>query len=247
MPNLGAAGAGESRAGRAKRQGLGPLVPASRLRLGPAPLPSLLVLPCRPQRRSRPRSSPRSGNRPRVPSWTPRCGEPGRRRGGPGPGLRPRPPAPGAPPPAPLRARARAQGPAVGAVPRPWPGPPARACLTWQGSRGPGRPRSPWVRAQPDPGRRSSHSLSRPGEWKICRSSWARPRRAGLLRPGGRRSARLCAGPGPGPGPGGGGGAPGRRRAGGGTPRRRRRAGGRAAAAPLRRWGSGSAACRGRG
>lgn len=125
MSNLRAAGAGKSRVDLTGRPGPGPLAPASRPRLGPAPLLSLLVLPCRPPRRSRPRSSRRSGNRPRALGWTRRCGEPGRRRGGPGPGLHPRPPALGAPPPAPLPARV--QGPAVGAVPRPWPGPQPRS------------------------------------------------------------------------------------------------------------------------
>lgn len=125
MSNLRSAGAGKSRVDLTGRPGPGPLAPASRLRLGPAPLRSLRVLPCRPPRRSRPRSSRRSGNRPRAPGWTRRCGEPGRRRGGPGPGLHPLPRALGAPPPAPLPARV--QGPAVGAVPRPWPGPQPRS------------------------------------------------------------------------------------------------------------------------
>eukprot|EP00073_Rattus_norvegicus_P036334 XP_008761914.2 PREDICTED: olfactory receptor 13C7-like [Rattus norvegicus] len=99
-------------------------------------------------------------------------------------------------------------------------GPPAPACFTWPDPRDPGRPRSPWAPAQPDPGCRDS----RPADsGRTCRRSWARPRRAGELGLVERRGSPLCAGPGPGPGPGGGG-APGRR---GGLPR--------GGCAPLRR------------
>lgn len=65
-------------------------------------------------------------------------------------------------------------------------GPPARVCFTWPGPRDPGRPRSPWAPAQPDPGCRDS----RPED------SWARPRRAGELGPWGREcgGSPLCAG-----------------------------------------------------
>lgn len=120
-------------------------------------------------------------------------------------------------------------------------GPPTPICLTWQGPRGPGRQHSPWVRAQPDPGRRGSGSRLR--EWKIRQRSWSRPRRAGLLGAGGLRSAPLCARPRPRPG--GGGGVPGRRRAGGLPAGGGGRAGG-GGGARLCCWGSGSAACQGR-
>ena len=247
MPNLGAAWAGESRAdspGRECRPGLGPLVPASRLRLGPAPLPSLLILPCRPQRRSRPRSSRRSGNRPRAPGWTQRCGEPGRRRGGPGPGLHPCPPAPGAPPPAPHRALA--QGPAVGAVPRPWPGPQPRPASHGRvpGARAGrachGRAPSP-IRdvGAPAPTRENGRSAEDPGPAPAAPACRARVNAAPLLSAQGLGLGlgRAVAVALPGAG-----GQAGRLPAGGGG-----LAGGRAAAAPLRRWGSGSAACQGRG
>ncbi|KAM9206883.1 uncharacterized protein PS065_014827 [Dugong dugon] len=81
-----------------------------------------------------------------------------------------------------------------------------------------------------------------PSEWTIRQRSRARPRCAGLPGPGGRHSAlrrvwtwagqRWWRS---------------RAAAGGLAPRRRRRAGGQAAGARLCRWGSGSAACRGRG
>lgn len=221
-----------------------PLVPASRLRLGPAPLPSLMILPCRPQRRSRPRSSRRSGNRPRAPGWTRRCGEPGRRRGGPGPGLHPCPPVPGAPPPAPLPALA--QGPAVGAVPRPWPGPQpgpashgrvarARAGRACHG-RAPSQIRDAGAPAPALENGRSAEDLGPAPAAPACRA-WV-------------DAAPLCSAQGLGLGLGravavallGAGGQAGGLPAGGGG-----LAGGRAAAAPLSRWGSGSAACRGRG
>lgn len=106
----------------------------------------------------------------------------------------------------------------------------------------------PWARAQPDPGRLDSRSrpenedqpkiLDPPPPRRLAGPGWT-PRRSAPRRPG--------LGPGPGSGGDGGGdgggSAPGRRRA--SSPRAE--AGGRAAAAPLSRRGSGSAACRGRG